>query len=150
MRRARANSVAIGRLALAVALAACAGRSAASRGPVTLAGSEWLLIDVGGRPAVAGVRATLVFVDSASVAGNATCNDFDGPLELDGERVVRAGPFASTRRACVDAVLAEQESRYLQALRGAERVWLAGPELLVDVRGVAQPLRFRRLPARRR
>lgn len=141
----RARAVAVAALVVA-AVSACATRTAAGTGGrVTLAGTEWLLEDLGGRGVVDRAQATLAFVDTGRVAGRATCNRFNGPLVLDGERVVRAGPFASTRMACPGEALAEQERRYLQALAEAERVERREPYLYVHVRGLEKPLRYTRL-----
>jgi heat shock protein HslJ len=151
-RRRRLRGLAVaGLAALAGATAAACARRAASvpaRAP-TLVGTEWLLVDLGGRAVVDGAQATLAFVDSVRVAGRATCNRFHGPLVIDGERVVRAGPFAGTRMACVAEALAEQETRYLRALGEAERVEHREPYLLVHVRGLEKPLRFTLLAAPR-
>lgn len=129
--------------------AACVRRAPVVLAPVTLVGTEWRLEDLGGRAVVDGSPATLAFVEPGRVAGRATCNQFHGPLVTDGERVVRAGPFAGTRMACADDVRAEQETRYLRALGEAERVEHREPYLLVHVRGLERPLRFTRVAAPR-
>ena len=152
----RAGAVA---LAGVVALAACARPAASGAGttadgpslvtgsaaaPAALVGTDWLLEELGGRGVIDRTQATLAFLDSGRVAGSATCNRFTGALVLDGERVVRVGPLAVTRRACLGEAQQQQEAAYLRALQAAERVELRPPYLLVHARGFDRPLRYTR------
>jgi len=53
---------------------------------------------------------------------------------------IRFGQLATTRRACVPAVM-DQEGSYLKELEGAERAAREGPYLLI-IRRTGEPLRF--------
>jgi heat shock protein HslJ len=86
------------------------------------------------------VDATLEFPEAGKVAGSGSCNRFSGSVETSGE-TIRVGNLASTRMACVEAVMS-QEERYFGALQGAERVTLDGATLFIRTRGMEKPLRF--------
>ena len=64
---------------------------------------------------VAGSSITLDLGMDGRVAGIATCNRYIGAYTTDGEGMA-FGPLASTRMACPDEGLAEQERAYLAAL----------------------------------
>ncbi len=66
--------------------------------------------------------------DSGRISGDAGCNQFTGPYETDGTKIA-IGPLASTRRACADPAVDEQESQYLAALELARTFSLAGGNL---------------------
>lgn len=107
-----------------------------------LVGSEWWLEDLGGVEVVGRLEATLVFPEPGRVAGNASCNRFVGPFEMDGA-VIHLGPLTTTRRMCKPRAI-KQETRYVNALEGAERIVLDGRTLTVYSKGIEQPLRFGR------
>ena len=85
---------------------------------------------------------TLVFPELGKVAGSGSCNRFVGAAEI-GEGTIRFGELATTRRACLPAVM-DQETRYLKALEDAERIVVEGPYLLIYSKGIEKPLRFTR------
>ena len=136
----------------ALALVACAGvpaQTTAKQGETmtapaaqSLLGTEWLLEDLGGRGVLDRVEATLAFPEAGRVTGNGSCNRFTGSVEIGGG-TIRFWQVASTRRACVPAVM-DQEAKYLKALEGAERVAMEGPWLLIYSKGLEKPLRFTR------
>ena len=106
----------------------------------SLLGTEWLLEDLGGRGVLDRVEATLAFPEAGRVTGNGSCNRFTGSVEIGGG-TIRFWQVASTRRACVPAVM-DQEAKYLKALEGAERFAMEGPWLLIYSKGLEKPLRF--------
>ena len=116
-------------LALGV-LAACTPGS--SREPAApLENTYWRLVELGGRPAVAseGPReAHLRFADSARVSGSTGCNRLTGTFTREGA-ALRFGQTATTRMACVEAPLNQQEQDFLAALRTTERHEIAGDTL---------------------
>jgi heat shock protein HslJ len=120
--------------------AGAAGSGGAER--AGLVGTDWLLEDLAGRAVLADVRATLAFPADGQVAGVASCNRFTGTVSVRGDSVA-FGPLATTRMGCAPAV-ADQETRYLAALRDAHRLRRDGPSLFLEVRGAAAPLRFTR------
>jgi copper homeostasis protein (lipoprotein) len=113
------------------ALAACA-RPGTPGPDVPLEGTRWNLVEVGGRSVTSagGERdAHLVFsADSARVAGSTGCNRLTGPFTRDG-RMLRFGPTATTRMACLDQGRSALEEAFLEALRATTRFELAAGTL---------------------
>jgi len=135
---------------IALSLCACpsthnnkAANPAPSSSPASLLGTEWVLRDVTGTPALAAPQATLQFPEAGRVAGNGSCNRFTGNVEISGN-TLKFGPLASTRMACVDNGVSDQEDRYLKALGAATRYALENGDLLIYCEGYEKPLRFSR------
>jgi heat shock protein HslJ len=110
----------------------------------SLAGSEWLLEDLGGSGVIDSVQATLAFPEAGKVAGDGSCNRFFGPAQISADSI-KLGPLASSRMACPEAVM-NQEKRYLDALQAAERFEWKAAHLLIYCKGSERPLRFTRMP----
>jgi heat shock protein HslJ len=137
-----------------VVLAGCASKPTRDSSPIEvtstavsaerLAGTEWLLEDLGGTGVLDDAQATLSFpkdfVTLGKISGNASCNRFTGGATIDSGSI-HVGPLAITRMACAPAVN-DQEMRYLKALQGAERLAFNGPYLLLYANGLEKPLRF--------
>ena len=130
-------------LALAAGCAAngAAAGAASSGGAMTLEGTTWSLVEIGGqlaRPAGTSGTPTLR-LDAAQkrASGDTGCNSFGGGYELSGESL-QFGALASTRRACVDGDLNAQEAAYLRALADT-RTWQIADDTLV-LRGVTRPV----------
>jgi heat shock protein HslJ len=108
-------------VALALMLAACTGSPSASPaatgGEDRLAGTDWALQSMGDEAVPAGITATLSFLDGTA-SGSSGCNTFSGAYATDGPSNISIGPLASTRKACIEAVMAFEQS-YLSALDGA-------------------------------
>jgi heat shock protein HslJ len=111
--------------------------------PFNLAGTEWLLEDLGGAGVIDNVQATLTFPEAGKTAGEGSCNRFFGPAEITGS-AIKLGPLGSTRMACPEAVM-NQETKYLDALQAAERFEWKAPYLLIYCKGFERPLRFTRM-----
>jgi heat shock protein HslJ len=109
----------------------------------SLSNTEWLLEDLSGNGTLDHVRATLTFPETGKVAGNGSCNRFFGPAEIHGD-AIKLGTLGSTRMACPEAVM-NQESKYLEALQGAERFEWKNPYLLIYCKGFDKALRFTRI-----
>jgi len=112
----------------------------------SLSGSDWLLKDLGGSAVVDNSHATLKFPETGKIAGNGSCNQFFGSVEIHGDSV-KVGPLASTRMACPDEAVMNQEAKYLEALQAVERFEWKDPYLLIYCKGLEQPLRFTRIAA---
>ncbi len=125
-------------LPVLASLMACAVPAAPAAAP--LVGSEWLLQDLGGRPVLDKVKATLAFPEAGRVTGSGSCNGFFGTYTLIEDRI-SLGQIGSTRMACGEGV-SEQENRYLDALRKAERVEVQGTTMWLHTQGLDKPLRF--------
>lgn len=83
-----------------------------------LAGSEWLLRDLGGTPA--GAEAWIGFKSDGTAAGNSGCNMFNGRYDTVSDGPIM-GPVAMTRRACMGSE-GETEQGFMQALAAADRI----------------------------
>ena len=123
-------------------LQACtpAAMNATAATPAPIWNTEWRLQAIGDQPVMANSTATLGFYDTGKAGGNGSCNRFFGTVTVEGERM-QFGPIGSTKMACLGGASA-QESRYLDALRKAERYERQGDTLLIYVQGMAQPLRL--------
>ena len=100
-----------------------------------------------GRQAVtslaAGSSIALDLGSDGRVTGNATCNRYVGAYAVNGDGI-RFGPLATTRMACPDEELAEQERAYLAGLTAATSWSVRGDRLeLRDAHGALQAT-FRR------
>ncbi len=112
--------------------------------PFVLWGTKWQLSDLGGRPAMGQVQATLEFPQEGHRAiGNASCNRFFGQVE-GSEDSISFIDVGTMRMACRPAVL-DQETRFLAALEAAERFELDGDELRIFAGDREQPMTFRRI-----
>jgi heat shock protein HslJ len=116
----------------------------ASTASFSLAGSEWLLEDLGGLGVADNIQATLTFPEAGKVAGNGSCNRFFGPAEVSGD-TLKLGPLASTRMMCPEPVM-NQETKYINALQAADHFEWKAPYLLIYSKGFEKPLRFTRMP----
>ena len=98
-----------------------------------LVGATWSAVGVnngrgGVTSLVAGSAISATFAADGRVSGETGCNTFRGRFELDGPRL-RIGPLATTRRACPDDRLAEQEAWLLAALGRVVTFSIEGDEL---------------------
>ncbi len=121
------------------------GRAAAAApGPVSdqadLAGTLWRVQDLGGEGVPADAEGTLDFAEAGRIAGRAFCNRYSGQVQISGSSI-RVGPLAVTKMACGQAAN-ERESRFLQALQGAERYTVDGSTLAIYSAGSDRPLRL--------
>lgn len=128
------------RVLLCAVLAACSAPPPAGPPDGTrLAGTEWVLVELGGRPVPARPQATLAFEDSA-VGGFSGCNWFGGPAAI-GADTIRTAELSMTMIGCPEPV-AGQESRFLGAVREARRFRVLGDTLVLA--GGSGELRLRR------
>jgi heat shock protein HslJ len=116
--------------ALAVGCVTPAGRASVSM----LEGRYWRLVELRGQPALPtpGAReAGLQFAaDSMRVSGSGGCNRVSGPYTRDGQRL-GFGALISTRMACADQRLTEQEGTFLSALSLVNRHEVTGDTLVL-------------------
>jgi heat shock protein HslJ len=73
---------------------------------------------------------TLSFEDEAQLVGSAGCNSYGGSYELDG-RSITIGPLVSTRMACLNDGIMEQETAFLQALESGHSLSLIEDTLTI-------------------
>lgn len=85
-----------------------------------LVGREWRIEDVEGMGVIDYSNATLDFTADGKLAGNATCNRLIGSYEVQGDALSIEEPTGTTRMACPEALMA-QEERILELLPKIER-----------------------------
>ena len=106
-----------------------------------LAGTEWSLEEMDGKPVIANSRATLNFPNNTSAAGNGSCNRFTGSADI-ASGTIKFGPLAATRMMC-EADTSRQESEYLKALADVERYEIKNRlTLFLYLKNSDKPLRF--------
>jgi heat shock protein HslJ len=133
-----------GALAIAAAPGIAAGSSAvdppSEKPAAALAGTSWILTDLGSMTDFAGLVPTLQFAADGTVAGFTGCNQFHGPYTAVGGDL-KIGTLVTTKMACPHA--SEVEGKYLEwlprasswSIGGDGRLTLGGPEPLTFVRG---------------
>lgn len=75
---------------------------------------EWLAEDILGGGVIDNAQTTLQVAADGSVSGNGGCNRFSGKATIDGDAIT-FGPLASTRMACAEALM-NQEQKFHDAL----------------------------------
>ncbi len=115
-----------------------------------LAGSSWEVIAYNnGKGGVVSVildtQITASFIEDGQMTGNASCNDYFGTYEADGE-IISMGPFGTTRKACGEPEgIMEQESQYLAALETAATYKIDGPTMNMRTADGATVANFARM-----
>jgi heat shock protein HslJ len=98
-----------------------------------LAGTNWAMTFYnngkdGFVSALEGATVTAVFNADGTVNGSAGCNNFTGAYKVEGDNIT-IGPLASTRKACPEPGVMEQETAYLAALESAATLKIRGDQL---------------------
>jgi len=113
---------------------ACAKTRAAAGSVQQLSGSDWRLAELNGRAAVPSEMQRRPWIrfesDSGRVSGSAGCNRMSGSFKLDGESI-DFGAMVSTKMACADLALNQQEQDLFIALENADRYEVSGPTLVL-------------------
>jgi heat shock protein HslJ len=132
------------RLLLVVGLVLCCGLPLAvtacgDDGGQALEGTKWVLsayaVDGTMKDALVTATTDATFADG-QVSGNAGINQYNGPYEVDGDRL-SVGPLASTKMAG-DEMIMEQEAAFLMALEAAASYEIDGDTLIImDSSGAA-------------
>jgi heat shock protein HslJ len=118
---ARLASIAL-TFALGVGIAGLAGcETAMSDDDATdqLTERDWVAKTIAGQAVIKPGRVTLAFAEGR-VSGRGGCNHYSGAVEY-GRGAIKIGPLISTKMACMEAGLMQQESTYLNTLQAAER-----------------------------
>lgn len=102
--------------------------------PAGLANTAWRLVSFGPaespEPVIEGSKLTLEFDDAGRAGGNGGCNTFGASYEVM-ESTLTFGEITSTRRACVEESLTQQEVNYFRALQNAGQFELSGDSLII-------------------
>lgn len=99
----------------------------------SLAGTSWNVTMINnGREAVVGIvdgsTVTMAFDTGGRVSGTTGCNQFTSSYSVDGD-ALRFSKTATTRRACADPAVGEQEHAFLRALESVATMRFEGDRL---------------------
>ncbi|MFN0038853.1 MAG: YbaY family lipoprotein [Burkholderiales bacterium] len=95
-------------------------------------GTAWLVEDIAGRGVIDRAQTTINFDSAGRVSGSTGCNRYTGVATRDGE-ALRFGQLATTRRACVPALM-DQEQKFNQAMQDV-RFYMVATNGLLHLRG---------------
>ncbi|CAM3839717.1 META domain-containing protein [Pseudomonas wadenswilerensis] len=101
---------------------------------------SYLLEWIGERPLMDYSHLTLTLATDGRAYGNAGCNHWFAPYQLDGDKLT-FGKVGSTRKLCAPALM-EQEKRFLQALETVQRWDISPIEQVRFWPAEGKPLRF--------
>ncbi len=122
----------------AAAFVLLTGAAQAQSASVGIEGMAWLVEDIAGRGVIDRAQTTISFDASGRVSGSTGCNRFTGAATFEGE-VLKFGQLATTQRACVPALM-DQEQKFLNAVE-AVRGYSVDANGLLHLRGAyGEPL----------
>ncbi len=113
-----------------------AAKDAQEPSGVSLAGTEWRVLELDGKSADTNVASTLNFGAGGVVSGNGGCNNFRGDVDIEG-RTMKFGQLASTMMACGDAKSTQEALFHAALSRTASFLVQDGELTLFDVSGKA-------------
>ena len=95
-----------------------------------LVGTEWQLIQLGGKTIKpeAGKFTITLLAEDHRLTGVGACNRLMGSYQTDAKRTLKIGPVASTMMACPGM---DQERAFTEALESATHYDMDGPMLLI-------------------
>lgn len=110
----------------------------------TLAGA-WSLLTYGQggteEAVIDGSTIALTINADGTLGGSSGCNTYSGSYTVNNDALSVSG-LASTKMACAEAALMDQEQAYLTALEGAERFVFEGDRLIIQYNGLQSSLIF--------
>jgi len=98
---------------------------------LSLEANLWHLVTLGGSPVLDAAPITLEFTGDNQASGSGGCNNYRGSYTLNGESLTFS-PVLSTRMACVEEGVMEQESAYFLALQASVSYRLTADELIIS------------------
>ncbi|MBP6013276.1 MAG: META domain-containing protein [Alphaproteobacteria bacterium] len=116
-------------LAVGLTLSACESAVSNDQGEGRLAQNDWIAETIAGRPVINPARVTLAFLEGR-VSGRSGCNLYSGPVEI-GPGTLKIGALISTKMACMQEGVMQQESAYLSALQSAQTYSIGGDKLTI-------------------
>lgn len=112
-----------------------------------LAGTEWRIEDIVGRPVIGDAPATLRIEADGRISGRTGCNLFTGSAQVS-ENKIRFGPLTTTRSVCPPALM-EQEHRLTAAFEAA-RSFSIDESGVLHLEGEYEPFLLRASPVHNR
>jgi len=92
-------------------------------------------------PVISGTEVTLELKENGQAAGSGGCNSFGGQYQVQGENI-SFSQIISTKMACTNAGIMDQENRYLQALQSANSFSLTTTGLTIRYNNGSGSLNF--------
>lgn len=122
-------------LAFALALGTAGCESAISNDETNdpLASRDWVALSILGKPVIKPGGVTMSFGEGR-VSGRGGCNRYSGTADY-ANGAIKVGPLISTKMACMEDGIMQQESAYLNALQGATRYTIGGDGKLTIATG---------------
>lgn len=130
-------------LLAALVVSCCPCRSYQKRTRRPLVGTEWQLIQLGGRTirSAEGSFTVTFLAEGNRLAGIGACNRLSATYSADESRALHIGPVAATRMACPEG---SDEEAFVEALEATTHYDMDGPLLLLladgELRAVLQAL----------
>jgi putative lipoprotein len=90
-----------------ILLVRASGKGEQEGSGVSLAGTEWKVLELDGKIVDKYVTSTLIFDADGAVSGNGGCNSFRGDVDIEGT-TMKFGQLASTMMACEGAKSAQE------------------------------------------
>lgn len=119
-----------------IGLTACQSSDVTQAQDIDLLGT-WNIEAIADKPVIDYSPAQLTFAEEGSLSGNNSCNNFFGGYSVNGNDV-RLTPAGNTMKACVDALM-DQEQRVMTAMPEVTNASLVkGKLLLKDALGNTQ------------
>jgi len=107
----------------------------AQPGAAGLAGSSWNVLQINGQPIKGTQALPLTFELDGRASGHSGCNGYSGEANVAGEQLT-IGPVMSTKMACAENELQQQETTLFQALEKVTSYTITGDKLsLLDASG---------------
>lgn len=94
-----------------------------------LENTQWNLVSFSETPLIQGSAINLSLA-AGQAGGSGGCNSYGGSYKVEGQNI-SFDQITSTKRACVDAQVTEQEQRYFQALETASQFIVEGDQLRI-------------------
>jgi heat shock protein HslJ len=94
----------------------------------SLTGTRWHLVRLDGHDVIDGSKASLVISREGRMGGNTSCNTMFGHVTIDGNTIA-FGQMGSTKMACVQDGVMDQERQYFAALKRAATWRVEGDRL---------------------
>ena len=92
--------------------------------------ASWRVAEIGGDAAIAEAQPTIAFTEDGQINGNAGCNGFFGPADVDGDEIEVSELLGVTMMTC-GPVIDDQESRFFAALQAARRIEIVQDRLVL-------------------
>ena len=112
-----------------IRLASPEGIPGPAGGETGMENTQWNLVSFGETPLIQGSAINLLLA-AGQAGGSGGCNSYGGSYKVEGTSI-SFSEITSTKRACTDAQVTEQEQRYFLALETASEYFVEGNQLRI-------------------